>query len=819
MRLKELTIAGFRGFRLPRTISLDADIVVIHGPNGSGKSSIVEALEWLLLGDISRYKRASSKSEYTGEYLRNVHCSSNDLTFVEARIVLPDRELTIRREYQSPRLRSRILIDGNEVDELSTVGIPIEWNTKPILSQGEIKGFVDTDQKARYSEIAYILGLGILGEFRQKLIDLKRDMNRDTTISETIGRRNARVEDLRQYEELDSLSDAVELPPYNHRVFLGELYSCVKDVCGIQAESLDQCNKALKAEHKRIVRASTKLLKLDELAVPGEVIPTSELPESLQEIAKICDQLKSLAAQMIEMRQARFLEIGLGLISDFTCPFCLQQTITDARKNEIRSHLQVHEKGLRLEDKLRNNLENFYSKWQTVLRDLHARVGIQTDVKAALNEAIKVLGKTSDTNALRKFHDIRLPELQTQVDEANTQVEWFKQSCIALLNYQPTLSIEELISLADKIRPEIERVCNNVYRDMTELATLKSEMLSSAPGMSPEVERKIRMTIALELLIENSGYARLAGIYDNRLSGLDNLRSKVEEFERAKMEQMLGDLSDDISYYYDKLNPGEPIKFTRLAMVSPVQMHVRIEGESFGKDLNPVSCFSEGHVNCLGLSLYFCQRVSKNPQWRFFVLDDPIQSMDEPHAECLVDILREISQGKQLIVFTQQKALCDMLDNVFQGRNYIKYSCGPYDKDGPQIELETESIEKNLQLARTFSRGAKDDRINKSAASVRKVMEAMVKELLVDKCGVTRTSLTGERINLSRRLKQLEDSGFDSDDIATMRTILPIVNPPHHNDPNWDVPSQKIERAVELLESICKKYRLGPYHVGRISEE
>ncbi|GAJ12573.1 unnamed protein product, partial [marine sediment metagenome] len=31
-----------------------------HGSNGSDKSSIVEALEWLLLGDISRYKRASS---------------------------------------------------------------------------------------------------------------------------------------------------------------------------------------------------------------------------------------------------------------------------------------------------------------------------------------------------------------------------------------------------------------------------------------------------------------------------------------------------------------------------------------------------------------------------------------------------------------------------------------------------------------------------------------------------------------------------------------------------------------------------------------
>ena len=72
MRLKELTIAGFRGFKLPKTIPLDADIVVIHGSNGSGKSSIVEALEWLLLGDISHHECASSRSGCRGDYLHNV---------------------------------------------------------------------------------------------------------------------------------------------------------------------------------------------------------------------------------------------------------------------------------------------------------------------------------------------------------------------------------------------------------------------------------------------------------------------------------------------------------------------------------------------------------------------------------------------------------------------------------------------------------------------------------------------------------------------------------------------------------------------------
>jgi len=815
MRLKKLTIGGFRGFKLTQTISLDANVIVIHGPNGSGKSSIVEALEWLLLNDISRHVRASSRSEYMGDYLRNVHCRQNDLTFVEAQVALPGRELTIRREYQSPRRPSKVLIDGNEVDELSAVGIPIEWNTRPILSQGEIKGFVDTEQEARYKETAYILGLDILGEFRRSLMDLKNNMKNHTTIREAIRLRDARVTDLRQYEELTSLSDAIELLPYNHQDFLGKLYACVKNVYGVQARSLDQCQKALEAERDRIIRTSPTLAKLNDLRIPGEAIPISELLESLQEIAKICDHLKSIATQRVEMHQARFLEIGLELISDSTCPFCLQQTITNARKNEISAYLQVYKEGLSLEDKLRDSLGKFSSRWQTVLQDLFARVGIQTGVKTALDEAIAVLGTTSDTNALRKFHDVKLPGLQKKVDEVNTQVEQFKQLCNNLLIHQPDLSIQELISLANKIHLNIGRVSATVYHDITGLAALKSRMLSSTPGMPPETVRKVTMTNALELLVGISGHVKLAGVYNNRQSGLKNLQDRLEEFERVKMTELLGGLSNDISHYYNKLNPGEPIKFTRLVVASHEQRHIRIEGESYGEDLNPVSCFSEAHANCLGLSLYFCQRVSRNPQWQFFVLDDPIQSMDEQHADRLVDALREISRDKQLIVLTQQKAFCDILDDVFQGQGYIKYSCGPYSKDGPQIEQETESIEKNLQLAKTFSRSTKNDRINKSAGSVRKAMEAIVKELLVGKCGVTRASLRTQQVKLSRRLSQLENSGFDREDIVNMRTILPIVDPPHHDDPNWDIQPQKLERAVEILESLCAKYKIGPYCISR----
>lgn len=232
MRIRELTIAGFRGFRLPQTISFDADVVVIHGPNGSGKSSIVEALEWLLLGDISRHERASSKSEYRGDYLRNLHCQHDDLTFVEARVVLANRELAIRREYVSPR-KCKILVNENEVDDLASIGIPIEKHTRPILSQGEIKRFVDTEQADRHTEIARILGTDVLGDLRRELLNLRNEMDKDTTIDGAVRLRDARSADLKQYNELGKLTNAIESLPFDHKGFLTTLYSCVKGLCGV----------------------------------------------------------------------------------------------------------------------------------------------------------------------------------------------------------------------------------------------------------------------------------------------------------------------------------------------------------------------------------------------------------------------------------------------------------------------------------------------------------------------------------------------------------------------------------------------------------
>ncbi|MEM9294923.1 MAG: chromosome segregation protein SMC [Planctomycetota bacterium] len=52
MRLRRLTLAGFKSFADRTTIEFDAPIVGVVGPNGCGKSNVVDAIKWVL-GDQS----------------------------------------------------------------------------------------------------------------------------------------------------------------------------------------------------------------------------------------------------------------------------------------------------------------------------------------------------------------------------------------------------------------------------------------------------------------------------------------------------------------------------------------------------------------------------------------------------------------------------------------------------------------------------------------------------------------------------------------------------------------------------------------------
>src|SRR4051794_16080739 len=55
MRLKQLELVAFRGFKEPTAIRFGTGFTIITGRNGSGKSSVCDALEYVLTQHLSRF--------------------------------------------------------------------------------------------------------------------------------------------------------------------------------------------------------------------------------------------------------------------------------------------------------------------------------------------------------------------------------------------------------------------------------------------------------------------------------------------------------------------------------------------------------------------------------------------------------------------------------------------------------------------------------------------------------------------------------------------------------------------------------------------
>ena len=69
MRLSFVEISGFRGYRSPVRIDFAEDFTIIDGRNGVGKSTIFDAIEFVLTGDLSKYRESKALQESISDYI------------------------------------------------------------------------------------------------------------------------------------------------------------------------------------------------------------------------------------------------------------------------------------------------------------------------------------------------------------------------------------------------------------------------------------------------------------------------------------------------------------------------------------------------------------------------------------------------------------------------------------------------------------------------------------------------------------------------------------------------------------------------------
>lgn len=798
MRIKEITISGFRGFKNEYTLKLNKKVILIKGLNGTGKSSLVEALEWLFFDEISRKKKSLCKSEYVGEFLRNIHCEKTQETFVKVLVDIDGEEIELTKKLLSPK-KNEYYINGSLVKDFSQLGISFAEVYKPILSQVEIKHYVETDPKDRWEETNKILGLGVFSEFRttlQELLTSKRGESRYETPKKIL---YGLESELKEFTELQGLLMAMEHRPFSTRAFKKELIKTITTTYALESKSIDGLSENIDKQVVKLVKRDKNFETIQVLIIPNQAIVTypSKLVESLKQIF---NSLKELRIVNVDLH--KFLEIGKRLIDNSTCPFCLEKTLTGEKLKLIGERMKETEDAMKLLSDIETRLAKFFQLKEEMIQKLTFFPSVSTleKIKERISQSPEYATEVKKIDGIMK-----------QVRSFNEIVEMFNAELECLVEKAKLTSEGRAKFDESKLESEIAKLekdgktTEHVLSEMRDgLQSLLTALVSKMPSLSDKEKIELKKVLLFRRIIDHLDDVKYVGIYENNLNQVSDLINEIEKFEKVKSGALLSGLNKQIKDFYSKLNPNEKIKFSEIVPTKGKRRRIQIKATSYGKNMNPVSCFSESHMNCLCLSIYFSQRVLNNPYWKFVMLDDPIQSMDDDHAKNLIRILTEIAKDKQVIVLSHNAKFCQDFRDLFYGTDYLFYEFSGYSKNGPRIDLKQAPFDTYVAIARAYCDGNMEERAI-AGNNLRKAIERFTLDVLVHrgKRGYGKASSW----KLDERLEKMEASKLLAlEEIGEIKAVLNVCDACSHEPPRREVTPKELLDGIDAMENLCSKY-------------
>ncbi len=220
MKISSISAENFRGFLNHQSISFGPHVTILVGPNGFGKSTVIDALEWLLTGQLDRY--IGSEEGRREDYIRHVDARNDPL--VEASFVLDGREVTMQRQRVSrekSELRVRYDADkwftSTEADvflqrmdpdiskeSARTYVFSSDFISYHLLGQQTIRDFVQSDPRKRYEKLAPIIGVDRYVRLTEMLLQTARRLgDQQVRAKEALSNQTTRVSVLRgQHDQL-----------------------------------------------------------------------------------------------------------------------------------------------------------------------------------------------------------------------------------------------------------------------------------------------------------------------------------------------------------------------------------------------------------------------------------------------------------------------------------------------------------------------------------------------------------------------------------------------------------------------------------------
>lgn len=816
MKIKALTVQGFRGFNSLRSIDFNDRLTLIYAPNSYGKTSISESFEWLIYGSTSKVEKALSKTEFKGSY-RNLHFPSDKTAFVQVRFSSVDGEIVFTSELISPDGYRRFVGEGEEKIEVDNwhLGYDLYDVPKPFVLQHALQYLLMAKPDERFQGFARLLGFEVLDEIHKDVISL---CTKPQLPDEVVNLQD-RISVLRvRIDEQTSLSSISKEFKKKKKSIL-DIYEVVFAECmnrvppDTKEESiLPQLLKVREEEVAKVFKGHITHLEFsDDEGRFNQADEEYFLTYLTEDFINEYTSLIALSTLQEVIQRERFLDFGINIlgVKPKNCPFCGQaiddsiiQHVHDEHKTLMERTKPVSDlKSKRIEviNKLTSvlkRLDSYHSRYSSKLAsflEIKSSLGTLENILSprhqahflAINSAVSAL---QDPNqVIKKSYKAvseKLEAVVTSVEKSEEDSELMKSFSTFLTDYLSKIhSLNDLLAKHASAISEADQVLQH-----------ELDMLAGTEEVSILID-------LLELRNDIEKYIRIEAV----VSSLSELRKSVDDFVANKIIQSIAsDLTDEVMRWYNKIKTtGDPdvhfdgfdLERTKTGKVK--SRRVQIKAASYGEELvSAVSSLSESKLNALGLCMSLAINLSGDSPFDFILIDDPIQSLDSEHETQFIEIIRELveSFSVQLIILSHNKSWLDQVCAGCRALNGWYYEITGYTKEGPHIvPISWARWKERLKLVDAIANDPKSStlKLQQAEEEIRIVISDLTSELYLKE---RRVQVSPHKLNSAKVQKILTGCGVESSLVDRIVQTFGTTDDSHHAPAKYVPERERIKR-------------------------
>jgi hypothetical protein len=784
LRILELEINGFRGIR-QLTLRPQGKNFLVLGPNGTGKSAVVDAVDYLVSGRISRLTGPGS-----GNLRLESHGPHLDFSPANASV----KGVVIMEGIEQPVSIERTLSKRNPKVEPESAGPGLSLiaglarQGQHLLTRREILRFIVAEAGNRAEMVQAVLSASDVEDVRKAILRCRTSLEREaSTTLRSVTDATAQVNRLLG---LDAFDETRALAVVNR---LRQTLEWVP-LASIGLALLDAGTSDRARLPPTIATGGAQIL--EELKRLLEMISGSGSAEARDAYRVLSDRLAAVRSDpelLRSLASRQLVETGLSLLGGTgECPLCGLPW----DEERLRGHLEARLDRARAAEVIQQRITE-----------------AAESVRAALTPAYQILRE-----AALSISGVENVELKTEM------LSWSDRL---------TRLIDELISPLDKL--------DTTYYSEAQVAVflaadrghevVSKTILVIEPSAKDVPPKQLALTTLAKVEEALQGVSKSEKRSANARRAHQDAVILYEEYERAQNDVFSGiyaDVAGRFTQLYSDLH-GTEEPFFRAQLNregAGLDFQVDFAGRGF---YPPQALHSEGHQDSMGLCLFLAlsERIASGSVG-FALLDDVVMSIDHEHRRAVARLLAACSKDRQFIITTHDRVWAEQLrifgvvsdDSVFEIRNW-SLGGGPVGgpRDPPWVRILQRLDEADVKQAASLLREYLEFYFSEVCASLRARVTYHadarweLQELLQEGAArYTRLLKKGAELATARSQPAVHEALLASG--STFSTLMAAsrsegwaINPTVHYTAWADLTPEDFQPIVDTFKGVCDELR------------